>query len=269
MYKAIGKRIVATVLLFSSLYADMNVDYGTGINKEKAISSSKSKILLKEHKNFLKTIPICATMTQDTIGFNEDDYNVVLLKISDIQYLESHVKLKAEFDIEVIEDDFIDKLTLACNEELQSREQKRKFDEFISRFHIGTGVSGWPPSYGIEMFAEYRNESDKFSKNFSIYLTGSYGTYQQDDEWGSVTLVGVQVRFINFLVLGYEHVLAIDSAKNTMKEANGALTWGFVYSPEFQSSRYEFGLIFKDLDSRDDKDHNGISGGFFVRYKFI
>ena len=75
-------------------------------------------------------------------------------------------------------------LKAGYSDALVSNKRKASVIDFFSQFHGGVGVSGWPPSYGVELFGEYRNESQELIRDYSIYLIASHGTYGQGLEWG-------------------------------------------------------------------------------------
>ena len=64
-------------------------------------------------------------------------------------------------------------------------------------------------------------------------------------------------------------MLDIASPTNTTQVPSSAFTLGLIYSPKVKESKFEYGLIFKNLDSEDTGGNKGLTGGLFVRYKFL
>ncbi len=244
-------KILLLCLFSTLLLADIKSETGSGATQESAIENAKEKILLTLHREIALSVGVCLPFVSDEVGFDASDYEVIPLGVSSISLFEDGVNLEAEFDVEVKNDHIRAVLEEACVSERKSRARNRKVSAFFSQFHLGVGVTGWPPTVGGEVYAEYRHDSDDIFSNYSIYITASHGLYQQGEEWGSVTLAGAQVRLLSFIMVGYEQVLEVDAAKNTVKEPTSAFVWGLVYSPSSEVSSFEGGFLFKDLDSNN------------------
>lgn len=262
-------KILLLCLFSTLLLADIKSETGSGATQEVAVENAKEKILLTLHREISMSVAVCLPFVSDEVGFDASDYEVIPLGVSSISLFEDGVNLEAEFDVEVKNIHIREVLEKACVSERKSRARNRKISAFFSQFHMGIGATGWSSTIGAEVYAEYRHESDDIFNNYSIYITGSHGIYQQSTEWGSVSLVGAQVRLVGFIMLGYEKVIEVDAAKNTIKEPDSAFVWGFVYSPPSETVHFEVGLLFKDLDSKDTTDSGGTYGGLFARYRFF
>ena len=262
-------KILLLCLFSTLLLADIKSETGSGATQESAVENAKEKILLTLHREIALSVGVCLPFVSDEVGFDASDYEVIPLGVSSIVFFDDGVNLEAEFDVEVKNDHIRAVLEEACVSERKSRARNRKVSAFFSQFHLGVGVTGWPPTVGGEIYAEYRHESEDIPANYSIYITVSRGIYEQSTERGSVTLVGAQVRLLSMIMLGYEKVIEVDAAKNTIKEPDSAFVWGLIYSPPRETTGFEGGFLFKDLDSKDTTDNNGIYGGLFVRYRLF
>ncbi len=270
-------RILVFLMLSAlALMGDIFREKGSGNSASDAIENAKDKILIKAHKKLLTSIPLCASMVSDkSVTYDADDFEVTLLGYKSIQKSSTQIQLEVEYDVEIINSDIIHVLQEQCQEEHNARQRSLEINDFLSQFHFGVGISGWVSTYGAEVFGEYRHDSHDFISDFSIYITYSYHQYQQASttidkyDTGTLSLAGGQLRFLKFLFVGYETVLALDAAPNTKIEPTSAIEWGLIYSPAYEESRFEFGLIFKDLNSENSSGEQGLTGGAFARMKFF
>ncbi|MBT4335162.1 hypothetical protein HOD65_01730, partial [bacterium] len=273
-------KILLLLIISLSVYGDIVSETGIGISKNEAIENAKYKVLITYNKKISGGISVCNKLPLTNVPkVDSDNYKVTLINTKDVSQSlvnkELEYQVNTEFDIEVINDNIEKDLLEECESEYKSIQLSNDISVFLDRFHMGMGLSGWPVVYGAEIYGEYRVDSENIFKNYSIYLTYAYHQYQQvgqlseETDYGSVTLAGVQVRLMSYFILGYENVIQLQAANYTVEEPTNAFIWGFVYAPKYKKSKFEFGLLFKDLNSKSATGEDGITGGLFMRYKLF
>jgi hypothetical protein len=258
-------RVFVFLLIYVSIsFADILQHGSVGDDKSDAIENAKQNIAEMFTSKMQREIGAC----EYKLDADVDDFDIELLNILSITKDHHKVTVNANYDVELKNQNLRSKILSECRSIENTKQMKKEFSEFMSRFHLGVGAYGWVDVYSLEGYLEY-----EFNKHTSLYINATKSQFVQSTEdnygletiTGDVNMVGFNLR-LWFFILGYEKVVGYDIPKDKIvEEPSGAFVWGFVYPDD----DWEYGLVFKELDTKDIYGNDGLTGGAFVRYRFF
>ena len=269
---------VVSIVFFLTLYLQAEIIRSTGFadpnynNLSDAIEDAQQAALKSYQDKYFYQYASCLG---DDFVVDEDDYNVFFVNENSVKMTPKHIVVEADFEVTESIKGLDGQFQERC-EKRQARQQTReKSKAFFSHFHLGLEAYGWPNVYGAGGFVEIEYEGWGIYGLYDYQTLEDTVTHGDSQDVGSTTTVGGQVKIpllalANIrsfgLVLGYDHVL--DHTNNYDETlASSAFVWGLLFSP--RKSSFEFGLLFKEFDDKNEFRDGSLSGGALVRYKLF
>jgi hypothetical protein len=242
------KAIYIFLFFGSFVWSEIITANGAGINRNDALSNAKEHAIKQVNHKLYHTTNNCSSIKIEELDFDMYNYDVTQIFEHNITKNLQGISIQSTFDIEINDPDAIKKLSLQCNDIIESKERYRK----VKRMVYNAMDLLLPSEYEVSLLSGF-GVSAIYDLSQDFQTTISYNVNSLDGEWSTSDLsIGIELnakmKEAAVYILGFDYVLNYHSYVDNVIETG--------------SMAFKFGLISPYLKYDNDKR---IRLGIYVR----